>query len=47
MTIPPIYLVANKTIQSLYPGRAVIGIDVGNLYTNGGMIHYVTKQQPQ
>lgn len=40
-------LVANKIIQSLYPGRVVIGIDVRNLYANGGMIHCVTQQQPQ
>lgn len=39
--------VANQIIQSLYPGRTVVGIDVRNLYANGGMIHCVTQQQPQ
>lgn len=38
--------VANSIIQSLYPGRKVVGIDVRNLYENGGMIHCVTQQQP-
>lgn len=39
--------VANAIIQKLYPGRKVIGIDVRNLYANGGMIHCVTQQQPK
>ena len=38
--------VANQLIQNLYPTRTVIGIDVRNLYANGGMIHCVTQQQP-
>jgi agmatine deiminase len=38
--------VANSIIQGLYPGRTVIGIDVRNLYENGGMVHCVTQQQP-
>lgn len=38
--------IANKKIQALYPNRKVIGIDVRNLYQNGGMIHCVTQQQP-
>jgi agmatine deiminase len=38
--------VANAVIQGLYPGRTVIGIDVRNLYENGGMVHCVTQQQP-
>ena len=38
--------VANAIIQALYPNRTVIGIDVRNLYENGGMIHCVTQQQP-
>ena len=38
--------VANLIIQELYPSRTVIGIDVRNLYENGGMIHCVTQQQP-
>ncbi len=33
-------------IQSLYPDRTAIGIDVRNLYEYGGMIHCVTQQQP-
>ena len=37
---------ANTIIQSLYPTRKVVGIDVRNLYENGGMIHCVTQQQP-
>jgi agmatine deiminase len=38
---------ANSLIQSIYPNRKVIGIDVRNLYANGGMIHCVTQQQPK
>jgi len=38
--------IANEIIQSLYPTRKVIGIDVRNLYENGGMVHCVTQQQP-
>lgn len=37
---------ANAILQSLYPNKTVIGIDVRNLYENGGMIHCVTQQQP-
>jgi agmatine deiminase len=39
--------VANQMIQALYPTRTVVGIDVRNLYANGGMIHCVTQQQPK
>ncbi|MEM6684452.1 MAG: agmatine deiminase family protein [Bacteroidota bacterium] len=39
--------VANQLIQSLYPTRTVVGIDVRNLYENGGMVHCVTQQQPE
>lgn len=39
--------VANNLIQALYPGRKVVGIDVRNLYANGGMIHCVTQQHPR
>ncbi|WP_276682580.1 agmatine deiminase family protein [Empedobacter brevis] len=39
--------VANAMIQTLYPGRTVVGIDVRNLYENGGMVHCVTQQQPK
>jgi agmatine deiminase len=38
--------VANAIIGGLYPGRTVVGIDVRNLYGNGGMVHCVTQQQP-
>jgi len=38
--------VANAIVQGLYPGRTVIGIDVRNLYENGGMVHCVTQQEP-
>ena len=38
--------VANGIIQTLYPNRTVVGIDVRNLYANGGMVHCVTQQQP-
>ncbi|ASK30614.1 agmatine deiminase [Chryseobacterium sp. T16E-39] len=38
--------VANKIIQDQYPDRKVVGIDVRNLYENGGMVHCVTQQQP-
>ena len=38
--------VANELIGSLYPTKEVIGIDVRNLYENGGMVHCVTQQQP-
>ncbi len=38
--------IANAIIQAQYPGRTVVGIDVRNLYENGGMVHCVTQQQP-
>ncbi|TNO99346.1 agmatine deiminase family protein [Bacillus pacificus] len=38
--------IANEMIQKLYPDRKVVGIDVRELYKNGGMIHCVTQQQP-
>ena len=38
--------IANDIIQKLYPDRKVVGIDVRELYKNGGMIHCVTQQQP-
>ena len=37
---------ANAQIQSLYPTKTVVGIDVRNLYDNGGMVHCVTQQKP-
>jgi agmatine deiminase len=39
--------VAIQAIQKLYPTKTVVGIDVRNLYANGGMIHCVTQQQPK
>ena len=39
--------VANQIIQKLYPIKTIVGIDVRNLYANGGMIHCVTQQQPK
>lgn len=38
--------VAKGILQRLYPDRTVVGIDVRNLYRNGGMVHCVTQQQP-
>ena len=38
---------ANAKIQTLYPSKTVVGVDVRNLYANGGMVHCVTQQQPQ
>ena len=38
--------IANAILQNIYPDKTVIGIDVRNLYENGGMIHCVTQQQP-
>ena len=38
---------ANAIIQKLYPTKKIIGIDVRNLYENGGMIHCVTQQEPK
>ena len=39
--------VAKNLLQALYPTKTVVGVDVRNLYENGGMIHCVTQQQPQ
>jgi agmatine deiminase len=39
-------VVAKNLLQALYPNKTVVGIDVRNLYENGGMIHCVTQQQP-
>lgn len=33
-------------VQQIYPTKMIIGIDVRNLYANGGMVHCVTQQQP-
>ena len=37
---------ANEIIQSLYPDKEVVGIEVIDLFADGGMIHCVTQQQP-
>jgi len=37
--------VAKSMLQELYPNRTVVGIDVRNLFRNGGMIHCVTQSQ--
>ena len=47
----PTYADPNDTValgilQQVYPNRTVVGIDVRNLYRNGGMVHCVTQQQP-
>lgn len=39
--------VANAIIQKLFPDKTVVGIDVRNLYAEGGMVHCVTQQQPR
>lgn len=38
--------IANEMIQKLYPDCKVVGVDVRELYKNGGMIHCITQQQP-
>lgn len=42
----PMDAYANKIIQKLYPDREIVGIDIRELYQDGGMIHCVTQQQP-
>ncbi|MEG0249447.1 MAG: agmatine deiminase family protein [Peptostreptococcus sp.] len=37
--------IANNIIENLYPNKEVVGIDVRELYKEGGMIHCVTQQQ--
>ncbi len=39
--------VAKNILQTLFPTKTVVGVDVRNLYENGGMIHCVTQQQPK
>ena len=39
--------VAKGILQAFYPGRSIVGIDVRNLYANGGMVHCVTQQLPK
>jgi agmatine deiminase len=40
-------IIAKNALQTLFPTKTVVGIDVRNLYENGGMIHCVTQQQPK
>ncbi len=52
VVLVPIYndpndAVALGIIQSLYPNRNVVGVNMQNLYEYGGMVHCVTQQQPK
>ncbi len=38
---------ANAIIQGLYPNKTVIGVNVVELWQDGGAIHCVTQQQPK
>lgn len=38
---------ANSIIQGLYPNRTVVGVNVLELWKDGGAIHCVTQQQPK
>lgn len=38
---------ANAIIQALYPNRTVVGVNVIELWNDGGAIHCVTQQQPK
>lgn len=38
--------VARDALARIFPDREVVGIDVRNLYREGGMVHCVTQQQP-
>lgn len=38
--------VANKILAGVYKDKEIIGIDVRELFVDGGMIHCVTQQQP-
>lgn len=38
-------IVINK-MKELYPNKDIVPINVDKLYKNGGMLHYVTQQQP-
>ncbi len=38
---------ANAILQGLYPERKVVGINVTELWKDGGAIHCVTQQQPK
>jgi agmatine deiminase len=39
--------VAAATLQSLYPNRKVVSVNMVELYKDGGMVHCVTQQQPK
>ncbi|MEQ1894188.1 MAG: agmatine deiminase family protein [Planctomycetota bacterium] len=38
---------ALQALQTVFPGRTVVGIDCRNLFRWGGMVHCVTQQQPE
>ncbi len=38
--------VANQILQDLYTDKEIVGIEVIDLFADGGMIHCVTQQQP-
>lgn len=40
-------MAANGILMNICATGMVVGIDVRNLYQNGGMVHCVTQQQPQ
>jgi agmatine deiminase len=51
VVIVPIYSDPNdaealRIIGELYPNRSIVGIDVRELYKDGGMLNCVTQQQP-
>ncbi len=51
VVLMPVYndpndIIAKNLLQNIYPNRTVVGIDVRNLYKNGGMVHCITQQQP-
>jgi len=38
--------IANDILQGIYVDKEIVGIDVRDLFADGGMIHCVTQQQP-
>ena len=52
VVLVPVYNDPNDTtalaiIQTLFPRREIVAIDVRELYKDGGMINCVTQQQPR
>lgn len=37
---------AKAILETVYPGRTVVGVDARELYARGGGIHCITQQQP-